>query len=449
MEAADSIGNESHEGQISANVKRKSRRSNSKGSCSSQEKNGYAGKAFGSKQRQTNIQKQPRKRAQSCAQVRRGVPHAPPALQDAMLAVRPPVRIQDIAPSDDYQYVPGLDDDLALLCLAFLPRSEHGKCMQLNRKFCSLITSGYLFKIRRILGITEQWIYMFLSGQRVWQSYDPKARRWSSLPPFAADYCFQSSDKESFTVGTQLLVVGRSADDGLVSWRYDLVRNEWDRGSTMLTPRCLYAWASCGTYAYVAGGLTLANEVLQSAERYDPETETWEALPPMHECRKRCSGCLLDGKFYVLGGENDVAGALTSCEVYDCATKTWTLLPNMLPWGDARPFAGAPPLSAVVSNELYLLEPESHQLKVFIKSTHSWKALGEVPVRTDLVNGWGVAFKSLGEYLLLIGGGRSSAYPDGMYVCRPDPVNGSLEWILLSRLCPFEQFVLNCAIVSA
>lgn len=448
MESPDLASNTSNEGQAPGNGKSERTRI-LLDSRSSQEKNACARKV---KQGRTPSQRHRQKRTLSSGlpcNAGRGVPRAPTALQDAAQVARPRVQIQDIAPSDEYQYIPGLDDDLALLCLAFLPRSEHGKCMQLNRKFCALITSGYLFNVRRRLGITEQWIYMFSSGQRVWQAYDPKARTWSSLPAFASDYCFQHSDKESFTVGTQLLVVGRSADDGLVSWRYDLVRNEWARGSMMLTPRCLYAWASCGTYAYVAGGFTLSSEVLQSAERYDPETETWEVLPPMHECRKLCSGCLLDGKFYVLGGENEVSGALTSCEVYDSVTKTWTLLPNMLPWGDSRSFPGAPPLSAVVNNELYVLETESHQLKVFIKSTLSWRALGEVPIRTDLVSGWGVAFKSLGDYLLLIGGGRTSDYPDGIYVCRPNPEGGNLEWILLSRLCPFGPFVLNCAIVSA
>lgn len=412
---------------------------NSGGTAGSSVANGKRKRGKSTSKRQGQVQ----------SSVQRGRRRTNAASQDALQAVRPRIRVQDIVPSDEYQYIPGLDDDLALICLAYLPRSEHRKCMQINRKFCALITSGDIFKARRRLGIAEQWIYMFSSGQRVWQAYDPKAGKWSSLPAFASDYCFQNSDKESFTVGTQLLVVGRHADDGLVSWRFDLVRNEWARGSMMLTPRCLYAWASCGRYAYVAGGLTLNGEVLQSAEIYDPETETWKVLPPMHECRKLCSGCLLDGKFYVLGGENEAAGSLTSCEVFDPVTKTWTLLPDMLPSVDSSSFPGAPPLSAVVNNELYVLEAGSHQVKVFVKSTQSWRALGEVPVRTDLASGWGVAFKALGNYLLLIGGGRDPNYPDGMYVCCPDPDNGRLHWYFLSRLCPFGPFVLNCAIVSA
>lgn len=447
MEAA---GNGDFERQSRASGKGKRDRTKDK---TQKKKNGFTGTASLRNQGHTRTQGPGQERRQASERrvrnVRRYTPNVPAVSQGVIAVARPHVRVQDIAPSDEYPYIPGLDDDLALLCLAFLPRSEHDKCKQLNRKFCALINSGYLFETRRRLGISEQWIYVFSTGQRVWQAYDPKALKWRSLPAFAADYCFQMSDKESFSVGTQLVVVGRSAEDGLVSWRYDLVRNEWARGSMMRTPRCLYAWASCGTYAYVAGGSTLGGEILQSAEKYDPKTETWEVLPPLHESRKMCSGCLLDGKFYVLGGENETFGVLTSCEVYDPGTKMWTLLPNMIPRGDGRSFPGAPPLSAVVNNELYVLETESHQLQVFIKSTQSWKALGEVPVRTDLASGWGVAFKSLGDYLLLIGGGRLAEYLDGIYVCKPDPEGGNLTWILLSRLCPFGPFVLNCAIVSA
>lgn len=361
-----------------------------------------------------------------------------------------PVLVSKRAPqsTEEYPYVPGLADDLALLCLARVPRSDHERFRTVNRKFSALTESGDLFKVRRRNGIVEQWVYMVASGQLHWQSFDPKGRKWRRLPPFEADYCYHSSDKESFSVGTQLLVVGRNACEGLVIWRYDLISNQWAKGSMMHTPRCLYGWASCGQFAYVAGGLTLSGELLQSAERYDPDCEQWKILPAMNQCRKFCSGCFMDGKFYVIGGEG-VDGYLTSAEVYDPITKTWTVIPDMLPRESTPSFSGAPPLIAVVKNELYALEAESNQLKVYLKKSNSWKVLGEAPVRADLISGWGVAFKSLGEQLLVIGGARTPEYEDGMYVCRPDPAGGQLQWDFLSRLCPFGPFVLNCAIVSA
>lgn len=353
-----------------------------------------------------------------------------------------------VASLEEYQYIPNLEDDLALLCLARVPRIEYDNLRLVNRKFRALIESGELFKIRRRSGIVEQWVYMVATGQFDWQSFDPKSGRWRRLPPFEADYCYHSCDKESFSVGSQLLVVGWDAAEGLIIWRYELSTNQWAKGSVMLTPRCLYAWGSCGKFAYVAGGITQSGVLLQSAEKYDPEREVWERLPDMIEGRKLCAGFFMDGKFYVIGGEGK-SGDLTSAEVYDPASKTWTLIPNMLSREGTRSFPGAPPLIAVVRNELYVLEAESNQVKVYSKRTNSWKVLGEAPVRADLVNGWGIAFKSIGDHLLAIGGARTPGHDDGMYMCKPDPEDGPLHWEFLARICPFGPFVQNCAIVSA
>ncbi|KAF2316426.1 hypothetical protein GH714_041767, partial [Hevea brasiliensis] len=92
----------------------------------------------------------------------------------------------------------------------------------------------------------------------------------------------------------------------------------------------------------------------------------------------------------------------------------------------------SPPLVAVVNNELYSLETSSNELKVYSKRTKTWRKFGPVPVRADSSRGWGVAFKSLGNELLLIGSSTSmvSYSGDGMaiYTCRPDAEAERLQW---------------------
>lgn len=347
------------------------------------------------------------------------------------------------------QYIPGLNEDLGLLCLAKVPRSEHAKLRLVSQKFCSLVESDELYKVRRRNMISEPWVYIVASGQQHWQAFDPIQRRWRRLPVVAeADYCYHNCDRESFSVGEQLMVVAKTWE-GLAIWSYNLASNRWAKGSMMNTPRCLYAWASSNNYlAYFAGGITPSGEILQSVEQYNPESGLWQLLPFMNKPRKLCSGCFLDDKFYVVGGEN-LSETLSCAEIYDPVSKQWTLLPNMLPRSDFPPsLTGAPPLIAVVKNELYLLEAESHLLKVYMKNSHSWKVLGESPVKA-VVSGWGIAFRALGEQLLVIGGARTSDFEDGMYVCMPDPQGTQLHWEFLTRLCPFGPFVVNCAIVSA
>ncbi|KAK4392873.1 SWI/SNF complex component SNF12 [Sesamum angolense] len=76
------------------------------------------------------------------------------------------------------------------------------------------------------------------------------------LPVLPSDVCFINGDKESLCAGTHLLVSGKELD-GLVVWRYELVKNKWYKGPSMRTPRCLFASTTCGSYAYVAGGMAV------------------------------------------------------------------------------------------------------------------------------------------------------------------------------------------------
>eukprot|EP01018_Ginkgo_biloba_P002484 Gb_00541 [translate_table: standard] len=352
----------------------------------------------------------------------------------------------------DYSYMPGLNDELALLCLAHTSRAEYGKLFSINKRYLALAQSGELYKIRRKEDIAEQWVYMLASGQFEWQAFDPFSRRWGRLPNLPSDSCFASSDKESLCAGTHLLVLGREIE-GLVIWRYDLVTNKWYKGPAMLTPRCLYASASCGNFAFVAGGISANGELLNCAERYDPDNQRWEPLPHMNKERKLCSGCYMDGKFYVIGGTG-VDGDLTCGEVYDSDKKTWELIENIKPSGARNPISQAPPLVAVANNELYALEASMNQLKVYMKRTNEWKVLGDVPVRADFNSGWGVAFKSLGDELLLIGGGRDTyqnTYGSSIsiYTSRPDPNGPEADWRFLTSVAgSIGPFVFNCAIMA-
>eukprot|EP01018_Ginkgo_biloba_P033835 Gb_09513 [translate_table: standard] len=354
----------------------------------------------------------------------------------------------------DYSYIPGLDDEVAKLCLAKTSRAEYGKLFSINKRYLALAQSGDLYKIRRENGISEQWVYMLASGQFEWRAFDSKSGRWRRLPNLPSDTCFAASDKESLCAGTHFLVLGREIE-GLVIWRYELVTNKWYKGPSMITPRCLFASASCGNFAFVAGGIGANTEFLKSAEKYDADKQRWERLPDMHKRRKLCSGCFMDKRFYVIGGTGEKGENLTCGEFYDIERKTWELIPDMIPQGISSSISQAPPLVAVVNNELYALEASTNQLKFYMKKINKWKVLGEVPVRADCNSGWGVAFKSLGDKLLVIGGGRGNyqyMYGHGIsiYTLHPDPNGQDDNWHFVTRLGgPTDPFVFNCAIMSA
>lgn len=353
----------------------------------------------------------------------------------------------------DYSYIPSLSDELALLILARVPPSIHPKLCLVNKRYRALLKSLDLYNIRKEIGIREPSVFMLVSGEACWLALDPGLDQCKSLPELPSDLCFTSSDKESLCVGNHLLVSGKEME-GVVIWRYELPENKWFKGPSMIHPRCLFASANCGNVACVAGGIGMGPniKVLDTAEKYDPDRKMWEALPRMNRRRKLCSGCFMDNMFYVIGGVDESNRDLTCGEFYDSERNAWVLIPDMMR-GAPNLTSRSPPLVAVANNELYSLDASSNQLKVYLKESNSWRELGKVPVRADERRGWGVAFKSLGDELLVIGGvDRNSSVSHGMMICTcwPDPQGNALQWRFLKGNGNYtSSFVFNCSVMAA
>lgn len=342
--------------------------------------------------------------------------------------------------------IPGLPDDIALSCLALARRSDHASLACLNARFRSLIESGYLYGLRRWMGVAEHWVFL-VCDPRGWEAFDPRANRWMRLPRIPCDDCFNNADKESLAIGPHLLVFGRELRDFAV-WTYCSVGlgRGWSRCSPMNRPRCLFASASSGSIAIVAGGSDKTGTVLNSAELYDAETGRWELLPAMSAPRKLCSGFFMRGKFYVIGGMLGTT-ALTYGEEYDLQSREWRRIEGMYP--TASDAAGAPPLVAVVDDQLYAVEYRTNRLKRYDMEHQSWAVVGRLPVRADTSNGWGLAFKACGRELLVVGGQRG---PEGESIVlsswRPGGGGAAPEWRVLGVKEHAGIFVYNCAIMG-
>ena len=83
---------------------------------------------------------------------------------------------------------------------------------------------------------------------------------------------------------------------------------------------------------YAVGGYT-GLVGLTSVERYDPATNTWEAVAPMGAGRVALSTAVIDGKLYAVSGRSTGSTPLNTVERYDPATNTWEAV---APMGIAR-----------------------------------------------------------------------------------------------------------------
>ncbi|XVF03366.1 hypothetical protein REPUB_Repub04eG0254900 [Reevesia pubescens] len=363
-------------------------------------------------------------------------------------------RKQSDSSSDLDALIQPIGRDNSISCLIRCSRSDYSSIASLNRSFRSLIRSGEIYKLRRQNGVVEHWVY-FSCNLFEWVAFDLILQRWMHLPRMPPNECFFFSDKESLAVGTELLVFGKEVTSQVI-YRYSILTNSWTSGTSMNAPRCLFGSASLGEIAILAGGCDSLGNILSSAEMYNSETQKWETLPSMNKPRKMCSGVFMDKKFYVIGGTGGVgsdANVLTCGEEYDLETRKWTEIPNMSPGrsgaaGQAEmpAAAGAPPLVAVVNDELYAADHADMEVKKYDKERKSWLTIGRLPERAVSMNGWGLAFRACGDRLIVIGGPR--ALGEGFIELNSwVPSEGPPQWNLLARR-QSGNFVYNCAVMG-
>ncbi|KAG7950146.1 hypothetical protein I3843_13G097600 [Carya illinoinensis] len=283
----------------------------------------------------------------------------------------------------------GLVDDVALNCLALASRSDYTFLSCINTKFNGIIKSGCLYGLRKQLGIVEHWVYL-VCDPRGWEVFDHVRKKWMALPRMPCDECFNHADKESLVVGSELLV----------------------KCQGMNRSRCLFGSSSLGSISIAAGGSDKHGNIVLCF--------------------------FMDGKLYVIGGMLNPTVPLTCGEEYDLQTKKWRKIEDMYPLSNGA--TQAPPLVAVVDNQLYAIEHLTNM-----------DVLRRLPVRANLANGWDLAFKACGEELLVVGGQRG---PEGEGIvlnswCPKSEVNdGILDWKVLGVKEHVGVFVYNCTVMG-
>lgn len=184
--------------------------------------------------------------------------------------------------------------------------------------------------------------------------YDPDANAWST----AAKPLARRSDATATLMNNgDVLVAGGSSDEKVLESveEYEPKTNRWTMVAPMLQPRTNQAATMLADGSVlVAGGdgsvefglSTVApQDVLASAEAYDPETNAWQALAPMSLARTfQTATALPDGDVLMVGGQecdpNTSAACLghggpehlafgdccaaSSAEVYDPSSGSWT-----------------------------------------------------------------------------------------------------------------------------
>lgn len=322
---------------------------------------------------------------------------------------------------EDSSLIPGLPNDVALLCLVRVRRVELLKLRLVCRTWKGLFESKEFCNLRLKAGCAEEWLYALAEkpSGAPFKAFDPISNQWFTLPRMPR------SSKETVwqgfacvALGPTLLLMGgiyqsMNADvQGFSSvvvcadvHIYNACSNQWSRAASMHTPRSWFAATVIGDLVYVAGGQG-KDCFLDSVEVYDPQQNSWSHVSNMKCVRSSCYGLALHGKLWVVGGEvmrnqHSVKPGRGSAEVYDPENDSWSLIPEM--WLNTQKVPGP----STVHRQRLLFVHEG-KLMMYMEDTNSWCHVGDLSgeevFSSNRRSRYGFACESLNDELYVVGG---------------------------------------------
>jgi len=152
---------------------------------------------------------------------------------------------------------------------------------------------------------------------------------WFTLPPMS--HC--RSRCSTAVIHNKLYVSCREGHGGQSSLeRFDPPLDMWELLKPMLHRRVYTTIVGLRDRLYVCGGVDNARSVLNSVECYDPSTDSWEASAPMLHARHNAQPVRANNCLYVFGcatrGNTRSFFTWMSAERFDPVTRTWKALPD-------------------------------------------------------------------------------------------------------------------------
>ncbi|TKY56230.1 F-box/kelch-repeat protein [Spatholobus suberectus] len=355
-------------------------------------------------------------------------------------------RMSPASVEESPRLIPNLPDELSLQIIARLPRICYYHVRLVSRRWKATIMSSELYKVRKELGTTEEWLYLLVrvgENKLLWHALDPCSRIWQRLPIMPSIVDEEKSQKGSSRLWMWNMVEGiRIAEiirgllgqkdalddmpfcgcafgavDGCLYvlggfskastmkcvWRFDPIQNAWKKVNSMSTGRAYCKTGILNDKLYVVGGVSQGQAgliPLQSAEVFDPFTDTWSHVPSMPFSRAGVlpTTFLADMLKPIATGLTSYKGRLyvpqslyswpffvdVGGEIYDPETNSWMEMPNGMGEGWPIKQAGTK-LSVVMNGELYAFDPsnsvDSGRIKVYDQGEDAWKVVfGKVPV---------------------------------------------------------------------
>ncbi len=241
------------------------------------------------------------------------------------------------------------------------------------------------------------------------QAFDPGAESWRNVANFPAPL----HHANAAALGGRLYVAGFYAGgsfgnaDGRV-FEYDPDEDDWALVGQMPegTQRASSCVASLGARIYLFGGARV--DSVDDASAYDPESNTWQELPPLPESREHCLAAAIQGTLYIAAGRTDsIGGFVADTWAFDPETQTYSpRAPIPTPRGGAA--------GSVLNGKLYVFGGEGNgadpsgvfpQVEAYDAAADSWQSLENM-----LVPRHGLGGATVGSSIYLPGGATAQGF---------------------------------------
>lgn len=137
----------------------------------------------------------------------------------------------------------GLPDDIALSCLARVPRKYHAVLKCVSKRWREFVCSDELYDYRRMHSLSETWIYALCCDKygKIWfYVVDPNEsqRRWKCVPGLPAR-ALNKMGMGFEVLGKKVYLLGGGGwlEATNEAFCYDVSRNSWTQVASLSTAR--------------------------------------------------------------------------------------------------------------------------------------------------------------------------------------------------------------------
>ncbi|KAH7573966.1 hypothetical protein ACOSP7_007926 [Xanthoceras sorbifolium] len=303
------------------------------------------------------------------------------AIPNSSSSNRDAVEVEDEESEDKSQpLIPGLPEEIAELCLLYLPYPYQALVRSVSSSWNRAITDPGFILSRKSLSLSLPYLFVFAfhkSTARIqWQALDPRSGRWFVLPPMPCPKAVCPPGFACASVPRQgkLFVLGGMRSDTetpmQTTFVYRSSTNQWSEASPMKTARSFFAAGNINGKIMAVGGSGANNEAITAVECYNPDSDTWTEVAKLRTGLARYDSAVVGSSMYVTEGWTWPFMFSPRATVYDAKMDRWQLMRDGLKEG----WTG---ISFVLDDTLFVISEHGDcPMKWYIPDVDTWQYVG-------------------------------------------------------------------------